>query len=121
MHVAEAVHLRCLELVSTGFVIQADSINSLLYQNVYYGAPVRVIPTPDPAATKVLVPYNLRTGFVAGVAPVGKMSFKSAKKGSGTSYSGDFRAFYNERGVNIAPHGASTISVDSTGKVLGIR
>jgi len=84
---------------------------------VYYGAPTQVIPSPQGPTKKVLVFINLRTG----VATLAKRNLTVAKQGTAIAYGATFGAVWDNRGRNIAPHGASEVRTDSIGNVLAVR
>lgn len=97
------------------FTITADSITSIGYINSYFDTGTTLTLTSTPT---VVVSIDANTGQVALVAPAAKAG--STKNADGTvTYSGQFQAVYNGAGKNVAPSGASKLTVDpKTGRLV---
>lgn len=102
------------------YVLHADSITYLKYLNGVYGNPIAVIGPNGGVATAVgaLVTFNSVSGQVSGVAPfTAKRSMsrvRTSKQGE-TVYQGDFLGVWNDKGLNVAPGGASAVRVSKMG------
>jgi hypothetical protein len=98
------------------YLLAADNITSLSYTNGYY------IPKTTVAAStpQVLVTVDGTSGQIATVAPF--ISAKPAAAGGALGYTGKFSAVYDAQGHNLAPNGASAITLDrKTGKLVSAR
>jgi hypothetical protein len=103
---------------SAVFDLHADTITNLKYTNSYYVPAVSV----NPNASDALVSFDSTTGFVTTVVPFFRaQTLNSSRKliGSVATYTGKFPAIYNSKGVNVAPQGATQVSLDvKSGKLV---
>ncbi|MFI5385931.1 MAG: TolB family protein [Fimbriimonadales bacterium] len=103
------------------FLLKASSITSISYTNGYYLPPVTI----TAAAPQALVSYDASTGQVSMVAPLivgGRAANSRAAGGDLMTFEGQFPAVYDGKGNNLAPSGASQVTLSSkTGKVVSYR
>jgi hypothetical protein len=77
----------------------------------------------SPNVSDCLISFDATTGFITTAAPfiATKTAQKPGRKLSGSiaTYTGKFAAIYDNKGKNLAPSGASQVSLDlKTGKLL---
>jgi hypothetical protein len=104
---------------SAVFDLHADTITSLKYTNSYYVPAVAI----SPNVSDCLISFDSTTGFVTTVVPFSqtKTHSRPTRKvlGSVATYTGKFPAIYDKKGVNVAPIGASVVSLDlKSGKLV---
>ena len=99
------------------FTITADSITSIGYVNNYFDAGTTVTLTSTPS---VVVTIDATTGQVDLVAPAATPKASPTKNADGTlTYKASFKAVYDGKGRNLAPNGASSLTVDpKSGKLV---
>lgn len=96
----------------------AGTFASLQFENGLWTGPITV---PVSNTHQVLASYDAN-GLVTLVAPISKMSSAPRKMGGATVYVGEFPAVYDCHGKNLAPNGASQISLGTeTGKLISIK
>lgn len=101
------------------FTVTADAITSFGYINDYFSPGTTLTLTSTPS---VVVSIDGQTGQVDTVAPaLAKPSVTKNADGTVT-YRGNFKAVYDSKGKNLAPTGATQLTVDpSTGKVSSFK
>lgn len=100
------------------FNITADSITQIGYINNYFNPGTTMSLTSTPS---VVVTVDGSTGQVDLVAPAAKPA-TSRTSGLNVTYSGTFKALYDKSGKNLAPSGASEITVDpKSGKLVSFK
>jgi hypothetical protein len=91
------------------YTLSADAVTNVSFTNSYIGGHTSINLTTTPT---VVVSIDGATGFVDFVAP------GVFKKGPAGTYVGKFSAIYDQNGKNVAPAGATSITVDQmTGKL----
>jgi hypothetical protein len=104
---------------SVVFDLHADKITSLKYTNGYYLTASAI----SPNTSDCLVSFDSALGTITTAVPFAqtKTQSKTTRKvlGAVATYTGNFPAIYDCKGVNLAPGGASTVSLDlTTGKLV---
>ena len=91
------------------FTLAADSITQIGYTNSYFSSGTTLTLTSTPM---VVVAIDASLGRVQLVAPA---AAKATSRLSGTHvvYTGKFTAVYDKSGKNLAPNGASSLTVDA--------
>jgi len=101
--------------------LNANTITGLKYSNGYFFNPVSI----TPSTTDVLVSLDSTTGSITSVAPFVAVRGTSLSKSSGAgtvSYSAHFTGVWDAHGKNLAPSGASVLTLDSKkGAVVSVR
>lgn len=106
--------------------LHADAVTSLKYTNSYYAAPTFSV-TPPAGTTDVFVSFSSTTGQITMVAPFARRDKNSPKPtatqlGDVTVFKGPFTGIWNANGQNVAPNGASQISLETAkGTVIRIQ
>lgn len=104
------------------FEVTADAITGYRYMNGYNSQ--LNIATPPVGTKQLLVSVDSGTGQVAAVA-----AYKSAvahrssvKSGDLETLSGPFTTVYNSKGINLAPAGAASLTLNAkTGAIVAVR
>jgi len=101
--------------------LKANSITGLKYANGYFNAPVSI----TPSTTDVLVSIDSTTGAITAVAPFVAVRGSSFSESSGVgtvSCSAHFTGIWDAHGKNLAPAGASVLTLDTKkGGVVSVR
>src|SRR5262249_10135818 len=107
------------------FSVDADNIIKLAYANSGSWRGIRAIGsgTPVTAANGALVTINSTDGTVVLVLPFSGTRATDSKpmvkqNGSSVTCSGHFLAAYDKDGKNVAPNGASIVTIDANGKIV---
>lgn len=100
------------------------TLSSLSYWNFSSNEPVDVL--GGSAADGAVVTFDSSTGEVSSVAPYQKTgrsatSPKAAKEGANLVLRGGFKAIFDKSGKNVAPHGATELRYDATGRLLSVK
>ena len=112
------------------FEVTADSITGFKYSNSYYGALTGTITSTTGPAPEVVVSFSGTTGLVTSTIVLTRTSQIRAaqsraavsRAGNVVTYRGQIRAINDAQGVNQAPSGATSVSLDTTtGKVLSFQ
>jgi len=105
------------------YTLSGDAITKIGYTN-YYFSPGAII-TPPASTPSALVTIDAGTGQVDMVAtaaiPASKAFNKTRGIGGDLSYTGKFTALYDGTGKNIAPNGASQLTIDSKGHLVSFQ
>ena len=109
-------------------VTSADSITSMQFTNDFYQRPVvAVVSSPEAPSTitAALVTFNSTTGKVASILPYAAnraTGGRATVSGGTVTYRRRFVGAWDAAGRNIAPVGASEVSIEvATGKVVSLR
>ena len=103
------------------YTVAADAITLYRYVNGYSSALVSV--TPAANTRRMLVSINSNNGFVGFIAPFleTRSVGQSSRQGDRLTYHAQFSGVFDAKGKNLAPHGASDLTVDvKTGKLLSM-
>ena len=102
------------------FTVSGDSITSIGYINSYFNAGTTLTLTSTPSA---VVTIDATTSRVDLLAPASVAKPSLAKNSDGTlTYQASFRALYDGKGKNLAPNGASSLTVNpKTGMLISFR
>ena len=102
------------------FTITADGVTSIGYINNYFNSGTTITLSSTPS---VVVSIDASTGQVDLVAPAADSKSSSVKNADGTvTYNGRFKGLYDAVGKNLAPSGASRLTIDpKTGKLVAFK
>jgi len=110
---------------NTVFQLKGDAITKLAFMNDIFGAATVIVPVSGMTTIGgALVSFNSTTGKVVLVAPFspGVPKMTPTKIGSTLTYAGRFAGIWNRIGKNVAPNGASSLSIDSkTGALVSFK
>jgi len=99
--------------------IHADALTSIRFVNGFGGA---VTIASLGSAQQAIVSFNTTDGSVASVLAVASKKTAANTHHLGLStYAGSFAAVYNSKGVNLAPHGASEVTLNKNGEVQSVK
>ena len=100
--------------------VHADDVTSIKYTNGYYDAPTTV----TTGVSDAIVTVDSAAGLVQSVSPfvlTRGSSIKPVQVAAGLQYTAHFTGVWDAHGNNLAPNGASAITVDAKhGKVLSV-
>ena len=101
-------------------ITTSAGLSSIKFMNITDSL-IPVVPTVPAGSTGALVLFDSSTGFVSQVIPyaANRTATHSTKNAKEITFEGQFLGLINDKGINTAPNGATSITVDeSTGKVI---
>jgi hypothetical protein len=106
------------------FDVHADQITGMKYTNSYFVSATTLISNSSSNPTDALVSFDSGNGQVETVAPfvVNRTAVPPVRTGSTLTYQAKFFGVWNKAGKNLAPNGASTVTLDAkTGHLISFR
>ena len=102
--------------------IHADALTSLRYVNGFGGG-VTIV-SLGAAAQHAIVSFNAADGSIAGVFTLAAKTgnaLKTLQHLNTSTLQGSFTAVYNAKGINLAHHGASEVTLNKSGEVVSVK